>query len=322
MYTTYPQQATQPAPQTQEVSTQRVENSEPQRPDTTHAPTLNSSAVLVELTIRTWAGRKKDKRASNDVNQRNNAQRGTANVTKKLLGECEELKAISSYAEVIRDYHRDSTNPFSKGAEVLPNVYFLDYNRTMEQMAVHFDSLVDTFIDAYNWEKMVAQTKLGDMYDPNEYPSAESLRSKFSVEFGYMPVPERGNFIVDIENTAREVLEDIHQKHYDNQMRTMMSGVCERIAKPLQTLVERIDFGADETKKRIYASTVEAVRELVDTLQVFNMTKDPKIEAVRLDLSRALDGVTTDGLRNSHQLRAKTKRELQEVIKALPSLGF
>lgn len=322
MYTTYPQATTQSPNQNQENYTQRVESTEPQRPDTSHAPSLGSSAILVELTIRTWAGRKKDKRATNDVNYRNNAQKGTANVTKKLLGECEELKAITNYAEVIRDYHRNATLPFSKGAELLSNEYFLDYNRTMEQMIEYFNGLVDTFIDAYNWEKSLAQTKLGNMYDPNEYPQAESLRSKFSVEFGYMPVPERGNFIVDIEAAAKEVLEEVHQKYYDNQMSTMMAGVCERIAKPLQILVERIDFGADEKKKRIYESTVEAVTELVDTLKVFNITNDPKIEAIRLDLAAALDGVTTDGLRNSNQLRAKTKRELEAVIKTLPSLGF
>ena len=318
MYESYTQATTQP----QESYTQSVNNTEPQRPDTSHAPSLNSSAVLVELTIRTWAGRKKDKRATNDVNYRNNAQRGTANVTKKLLGECEELKAITNYAEVIRDYHRNATLPFSKGAELLSNAYFLDYNRNMEQMIEYFNGLVDTFIEAYNWEKMTAQTKLGKMYDPNEYPQAESLRSKFSVTFGYMPVPERGNFIVDIEAAAKEVLEEVHQKYYDSQMKAMMTGVCERIAKPLQTLVERIDFNEDESKKRIYSSTVEAVQELLDSLKVFNITNDPKIEAIRLDLARALDGVTTDGLRNSHQLRAKTKRELEEVINALPSLGF
>lgn len=318
MYESYTQATTQP----QAISTQHGNSTEPQRPDTSHAPSLNSSAVLVELTIRTWAGRKKDKRATNDVNYRNNAQRGTANVTKKLLGECEELKAITNYAEVIRDYHRNATLPFSKGAELLSNAYFLDYNRNMEQMIEYFNGLVDTFIEAYNWEKMTAQTKLGKMYDPNEYPQAESLRSKFSVTFGYMPVPERGNFIVDIEAAAKEVLEEVHQKYYDSQMKAMMTGVCERIAKPLQTLVERIDFNEDESKKRIYSSTVEAVQELLDSLKVFNITNDPKIEAIRLDLARALDGVTTDGLRNSHQLRAKTKRELEEVINALPSLGF
>jgi hypothetical protein len=55
---------------------------------------------------------------------------------------------------------------------------------------------------------------------------------------------------------------------------------------------------------------------------VCNVIKDPKIEAVRLDIARALEGVTTDGLRNSHYLRAKTKRNVEDIIKNLPSLGF
>ena len=316
MYSTYPHAATQPQLQPQPQS------SDQPKTYTSHAPSLASSSMLVELTIRTWAGRKKDKRATNDVNYRNSAQKGTANVTKKLLGECSELKDISNYAEVIRDYHRSATLPFMKGAELLPNEYFLDYNRTMEQMIQHFKGLVDIFIDAYNWEKSLAQTKLGTLYDPHEYPTAESLRSKFDVSFGYMPVPERGNFILNIEAAAKEVLEEAHQKHYDARLATMMEGVCEKITKPLEHLVKSIDFGAADKTKKIYESTFEAATSLLDLLVTCNITKDPKIEAVRKDIAAALDGVTTDGLRNSHQLRAKTKRELEAVIKTLPSLGF
>jgi hypothetical protein len=310
MYESYTQQETQPM--TPAVSF----------PKTDHAPTIASSAILVELTIRTWAGRKKDKRATKEVNSQNNAAKGTANVTKKLLGECEELKAITNYAEVIRDYHRSSTLPWSKGAELLTNDYFLDYNRTMEQMFEHFNDLVEAFIAAYNWEKQVAQTQLGKMYDPDEYPTADSLRSKFGISFGYMPVPDRGDFRVDINAAAKEVLEEAHRKYYDDKVATMTNGICERIIQPLQLLVERIDFGAGDKAKKIYETTVQHAHDLLDILKVCNVIKDPKIEAVRLDIARALEGVTTDGLRNSHHLRAKTKRNVEDIIKNLPSLGF
>ena len=45
----------------------------PQAAPQTDAPTLASSAMLVEVNISHWAGRKKDKRASIDVTYANHA---------------------------------------------------------------------------------------------------------------------------------------------------------------------------------------------------------------------------------------------------------
>ena len=47
-----------------------------------NAPTLASSAMLGELNISNWVGRKLDKRASKDVVDQNHAATGVANVNK------------------------------------------------------------------------------------------------------------------------------------------------------------------------------------------------------------------------------------------------
>jgi hypothetical protein len=47
--------------------------------------TLSSSAMLVTVNVSKWEGRKFDKKASNDIVASNNAERGAANVHKKLL---------------------------------------------------------------------------------------------------------------------------------------------------------------------------------------------------------------------------------------------
>ena len=47
-------------------------------PQTNHAPSIASSALLAELSIGIWEGRKKDKKATNDVTSRNNAKKNAA----------------------------------------------------------------------------------------------------------------------------------------------------------------------------------------------------------------------------------------------------
>ena len=47
---------------------------------------ISSAALLVSMTISNWAGRKLDRKASAEVSDANAAERGVANVNKKLLG--------------------------------------------------------------------------------------------------------------------------------------------------------------------------------------------------------------------------------------------
>ena len=85
---------------------------------TTSAPTFSfpsipSAAVLIDLSISTWTGRKQDKRAANAVEAQNNTAVGVANVTKKLLGDCEELSAVQKFAANARNTHYAMTTPWS-----------------------------------------------------------------------------------------------------------------------------------------------------------------------------------------------------------------
>jgi hypothetical protein len=115
-------------------------------PQTNHAPSIASSALLAELSIGIWEGRKKDKKATNDVTSRNNAKKNAARVTKDLLVDCEELKAIKTYRETIRSFHRNATLPWSNmGHRLLTNNYFLDYKRHMDEMMENFRQLVEEF---------------------------------------------------------------------------------------------------------------------------------------------------------------------------------
>jgi len=74
---------------------------------------ISSSAMMVEVSFSTWTGRKLDKRASRDVTMTNGADTGTANVNKKLLGDCEELKAVQKFAANARNIHYSMTMPWS-----------------------------------------------------------------------------------------------------------------------------------------------------------------------------------------------------------------
>ena len=62
------------------------------------------------------------------------------------------------------------------------------------------------------------------------------------------------------------------------------------------------------------------VIDIVELLDVCNVTGDSQMTALKMKLDEALRGVTPEALREDEYLRAETKRTVDDVIKSLPSL--
>lgn len=293
------------------------------QPNTDHAPTIGSSALLAELSIGVWKGSKRDKKATSTITTLNNASKKAARVTKDLLVDCEELAAIKRYESAIREFHRNATLPWSNmGHRLLTNSYFLDYNRHMEEMKANFYQLVEEFLQAYSWEVTATQAKLGDMYNAEDYPPVEVLRAKFRMRINYMPVPDCGDFRLDVNTEAKAVLEQSYSNFYEEQLSAAMADVGKRVLEPLQNMSKMLDYGEGERATGFHHTLVDNVLAVADVLKACNVTQDPKLEELRRELRAALQGVTTDGLRSNPHLRAETKRNVDSIIKNLPSLGW
>ena len=142
-----------------------------------NAPTLGSSAMLGELNISNWVGRKLDKRASKDVVDQNHAATGVANVNKKLLADSDKLRAIQQLVTATRAMHANMTMPWSNsGLRLLPTAQYFKYNQAMTEMQNEFYRLVEDFLDSYNDEVIDVQMKLGDLFSRDDYPTVEALR--------------------------------------------------------------------------------------------------------------------------------------------------
>lgn len=286
------------------------------------APSIASSAMLCELSISTWTGRKKDKRASEQVTSDNNASAGVANVSKKLLADCAELVAIQKLTANIRNMHYGMTMPWSDtGLRLLPTAQYFKYHEQMTAMQHEYESLVDTFLRDYDNEIINAQLKLGDLFDPFEYPTAESLRAKFGFRLSYIPLPDAGDFRIDVGNEATEQIRTEYQSYYSRQLESAMNDVWHRAYEALSRMSERLDY-TDDNKKIFRDTLVSNVTDMVELLNVCNVTGDSQMSAMANKLDEALRGITPDALREDQMLRAETKRTVDDAIKALPSLDF
>ena len=165
------------------------------------------------------------------------------------------------------------------------------------------------------------KAKLGDLFDPSEYPSTESLRGKFSMAYHISPIPESGDFRVDCAAEEKARLQKLHVEFTKNQVEAALNDVWTRLYEHLSHLSERLDYGSNEKKKVFKEATLDHVVNMIDVLGMCNVQDDPVMTQLKDDLEKAMRGITTEALREDDVLRLETKRKLDAAIAALPSLN-
>jgi hypothetical protein len=289
-----------------------------------NVPSISSSSMLVELSISVWLGRKLDRKASEDVVAANHADKGVAKVSKNLLGRCDELDALQKFASNARTTHYNSTLPWSDlGPRLLPTAKYFAYHKEMTGLRAEFDRMVQEFIEAYDLEVAQAQAKLGDLFDAREYPSAEALRGKFAFKLNYIPLPDAGDWRLDIGNEAVAALHTQYEEHYKSQLAGAMKDIWTRLHDVLSTLSRQLSDKTEDGKTpKIYQSVFDRALEVLDLMETCNITNDMQMQLTQRKLAMAFRGVTVDAVKEDAYLRHETKLAIDAAIKSLPSLDL
>ena len=293
-------------------------------------PSLSSSAMLVDLSISIPTMRKRDRKVTKSVAEQNNAEARDLNTTKDILGGCVQLSELQNWAmrEVRARTHYASTLPWSDmGSRIVTCANFPDYWHAMSLCEQEFWERAQSVWDVYEWEIIQAETRLGDMFDESLYPPLDSFKAKFKFKVTAMPLPDAGDFRVDLPAEAVQILKDEYDKHYNDSvggaMRALMWGTDGKTGTfgLLRQLLNQLNDGV------IYSGTVDRVYELLTTLRTCNLTNDPQIEAARVKLEEQFRGVgrlpiSKEALREDIHLRTETQTVLEDVINTLPTIDL
>jgi len=292
-------------------------------PNTSKAPSITSSAMLVEYNASVWTGRKQDKQASEELELVKRADPNVANVHKKLLGNCPELKAIQQFVGNARNTHYNMTIPWSDmGMRLLPTSTFFKYKKQMTTLEQEFYNLVNKFFDIYEDAVVNAQTLLGDLYHPDNYPPAHVLQSKFSWRMSFVPLPTSGDFRVDMSNEQEQALRSDYEQHYNAMFEKAIGSMMDKLLVYLKNVSERLDYTDDEDKKVFRDTLTVNVTSMLEDLLVPLADKDTRLKKLSQDLSDTFQGISPDALREDDVLRQNTKQSVDDAISSIKSLGW
>ena len=283
-------------------------------PSTTlSVPSISSSAMLVELNISVWTGRKFDKGVSQEIDTQKQTTTRAGNYSKRLFADEPIFDAIQKYAGNSRTYHYHATMPWSdSGLRLLTTTMFFDYQKEISGMEMEFNRLVEQFVNQYDKLVLQAQMKLGALFNPDDYPHVDTVREKFRFSVKFAPVPEVGDWRVNVGNEAQEMLRESYAEYYQANLEQAYADVWERTHEALKRMSEKLSG----EKKQIFRDTlVGNVQEMIDLLDKFNITGDPKMKQAKVKMESALSGITPDALREDDALRHDVKSKVDSLLK-------
>jgi len=284
------------------------------------------TCLEIHMSLPTFT--RKDKTASKQVARNNNANEKRVGVSKKLL-DMPELDALTQTKTMIYAVRKTFGTTMGENKFFIPNINIIECKNELDDLIYWYNgTLKSAFIQAYPGGVQQAQLNaenqgLGHLFDPSQYPSVDSLYSKIGATACWHELPSSG-IISDIHKQAQESLRDEFAKNATQAQETLMNGMWERLREPLENMSKRLEYD-DEGKPingHFKGTLVDNVLEIVELMKFCNVGNDPRMEQVRVDLKRALTGVTYDGLKTSAEARKRTKAEVDKIIDNLPSLGF
>ena len=163
-----------------------------------------------------------------------------------------------------------------------------------------------------------AYRKLAHKY----HPDVSKLEDKFKFKYVFLPVPEVGDFRIDVSEAGKTELQAQYEKFYNDKLNDAMQDAWDRLHDCVKHMSEKLANAPTprmtkegENYTQIFRdSLMTNAYELCDLLSKLNVTNDPKLEQARQALEQAVDGKSAEQLRKSDEMRLQTKAKVDEIL--------
>jgi hypothetical protein len=277
---------------------------------------ISASSMIVEMNLSVWTASKLDKSATETVTADNGAVANAAHVRKNLMAGTSKRKEIADFAASCRLWHNQQTLPWAdRGGRLLPTSLFLDYKSEANLRRDKFKSIVQEFLDEYPALVQTAHNYLGTLFNPADYPPVEEVASKFGFRLVFSPVPEAGDFRLDIPIHDLNDMRLEYEANFQDRLADAMREPWDKLHKMLLGMSEKLTELEGEDKKIFHTTFVTNAQTMCSMLTHLNITKDPKLEAVRRDLEATMLGVDISDVRDSVAIRGDMKSRIDNILK-------
>ena len=221
---------------------------------------------------------------------------------------------IASYQRETRKIHNEytggmrwtkntdimSTNIFQGGAN-----HMKPYNTMIAERKATLDHMAHEFAHkTYPLAKTASKNDLGNLFDPNDYPSEGEVYESISMTVTIDPIPKGSDFRCSLDPATQKDL----VKSYDERLKTIQKQSVLKLIEVLSSKLTHITNSL-KTEKVIHNSTLDDLYKYADSLPAIDFTNDSTLKELA---ERVVEEVTCDGIRDKDLLKDPDAKEVVE----------
>jgi hypothetical protein len=275
---------------------------------------LATASLLINVEVKVWSATRQDRSVSDEITSAKNADREAGKFIQNLLAGDPRHKKILMHRQSVYNWLKRLSYDWAGSQRLLPMARLEKTKAEYRDLETEHATLVDDFVAHY--PSIVAQMAFsqGTMFDKTLYPSEQEVRNRFSMKLFIAPVP-----VADFRcAVAQEIIEDMNQyysQQANEQIHEIMSTSCEQLLDYIERIAHACSEPEDGKRRpKVYESTIQGAKELIDTLATFNIIQDPKIEAIRKQARQVLANYTAEDIRDSEAVKATVKDGMDDIL--------
>lgn len=273
--------------------------------------TIEKNAILVELSISQWTGRKFDRALSTEYNMDKGAQADAARVHKSVV-DPKLLKPVGQAAWAIRRYLEANTLPWAdNGQRILPIMRMEEFRQGFEELKAEFNAAVEHFVNNYRTAVRAEATRLGALFNLGDYPPPAQVRARFEARLKFYPIPASNDFRVEFDQATMDLLRHELEQELEDKTRSILSGLWQEVGKHLTIISERLG----DPDARFRREIIHNARNLLLRIDDMNIFDDPNLSALATE-TKELCKLLEDHveLRNDGTVRHAAAQEAERVV--------
>ena len=264
---------------------------------------IQKDCMTIDIHVGMWMGYKLDKAKTREVTTEAGAADDAARVNKHLMPR-ESLSKVVSKVSSVRNHFYKNTLPWKdSGSRLITRKRYTPFMEEHVKLRDEFNVEVEEFLtNKYLAARDQAEFRMGTLFDPDDYPSAEMLRRKFYVSFDI-------DAIGDAYDDRLDKSEDITQA----RITKAIGGLWEKLSKPLEHFANKMG----DTDAVFRDTTVSNLRDIVTMLPELNFTGDPELTALGERIEKTLTRYEAKDLRTNPVTRKAVASEAQEILDSM-----
>jgi DNA polymerase III psi subunit len=227
-------------------------------------------------------------------------------------------RVLTALKSQMSSYWRSMTLPYpQEGIRLIKQSDVAAFEAKMREFKEQLAAAAANLQLEYESVKEAARQKLGDLFNPADYPP--TLEGVFDIKWEY-PAVDAPNYLMNFNPELYEQEQRRIQGRFENAVLMAEQAFAERLQELVGHLIERLTDRPDGTKKTFNASAVENFKEFYENFRHMNVRSNAQLETLIRQANDLVSGVEIKDLRTNHDVRRNLSQQMATVQTALDNL--